>query len=98
MASPRVTGTGAEKGAVTVDQREREASEAAWAVSRADLDRVDHLLDGFLVLVRARHGALADRRDQAVNNPESHVPCPGATPAPVACLPAWPDVLVGVPA
>ncbi|MEJ8641382.1 ATP-binding protein [Streptomyces sp. MS1.HAVA.3] len=28
---------------------------------RAELDRVDHLLDGFLVLARAQHGALADR-------------------------------------
>ncbi|MEU9565456.1 HAMP domain-containing sensor histidine kinase [Streptomyces sp. NPDC048161] len=28
---------------------------------RAELDRVDHLLDGFLVLARAQHGTLADR-------------------------------------
>ncbi|MEU2131323.1 HAMP domain-containing sensor histidine kinase [Streptomyces sp. NPDC018352] len=28
---------------------------------RTELDRVDHLLDGFLVLARAQHGALADR-------------------------------------
>lgn len=28
---------------------------------RTELDRVDHLLDGFLVLARARHGTLADR-------------------------------------
>ncbi|MFG3531029.1 sensor histidine kinase [Streptomyces sp. NPDC047917] len=27
---------------------------------RTELDRVDHLLDGFLVLARAQHGALAD--------------------------------------
>ncbi|HEY3481214.1 MAG TPA: two-component sensor histidine kinase, partial [Streptomyces sp.] len=27
---------------------------------RPQLDRVDHLLDGFLVLARAQHGALAD--------------------------------------
>ncbi|WP_406162678.1 hypothetical protein OG298_39385 [Streptomyces sp. NBC_01005] len=71
-----------------------------WAVSRADLDRVDHLLDGFLVLVRAQHGALADRRDQAVNNPESHVPCPGdARFGRLSLSPrAVPHVLVGVPA
>ncbi|MFD7496587.1 sensor histidine kinase [Streptomyces sp. NPDC059832] len=28
---------------------------------RTELDRVDHLLDGFLVLARAQHGTLADR-------------------------------------
>lgn len=28
---------------------------------RTELDRVDHLLDGFLVLARAQHGPLADR-------------------------------------
>ncbi|MEV6166642.1 ATP-binding protein [Streptomyces sp. NPDC051954] len=28
---------------------------------RTELDRVDHLLDGFLVLARAQHGALVDR-------------------------------------
>ncbi|WNI20818.1 HAMP domain-containing sensor histidine kinase [Streptomyces sp. ITFR-16] len=28
---------------------------------RAELDRLDHLLDGFLVLARAQHGTLADR-------------------------------------
>ncbi|UQX04664.1 HAMP domain-containing sensor histidine kinase [Streptomyces sp. RerS4] len=28
---------------------------------RAELDRVDHLLDGFLILARAQHGTLADR-------------------------------------
>ncbi|MFJ7154427.1 sensor histidine kinase [Streptomyces sp. NPDC101118] len=28
---------------------------------RTELDRVDHLLDGFLVLARAQHGALPDR-------------------------------------
>ncbi|WP_234352260.1 MULTISPECIES: sensor histidine kinase [unclassified Streptomyces] len=28
---------------------------------RVELDRVDHLLDGFLVLARARHGTPADR-------------------------------------
>ncbi|MET8505569.1 HAMP domain-containing sensor histidine kinase [Streptomyces sp. NPDC004787] len=34
---------------------------------RTELDRVDHLLDGFLVLARAEHGALADREPVALD-------------------------------
>jgi signal transduction histidine kinase len=34
---------------------------------RTQLDRVDHLLDGFLVLARAQHGALADTAPVPVN-------------------------------
>ncbi|MEU1896555.1 sensor histidine kinase [Streptomyces pristinaespiralis] len=36
---------------------------------RTELDRVDHLLDGFLVLARAQHGTLADRTPVPLGRP-----------------------------
>jgi signal transduction histidine kinase len=50
----------------TLDVAAAKPEPAAQAVVLADrlrdqLDRVDHLLDGFLVLARAQHGALAER-------------------------------------
>jgi signal transduction histidine kinase len=46
---------------VAVAKPEPAASTVALADRlRTQLDRVDHLLDGFLVLARAQHGALAD--------------------------------------
>lgn len=46
---------------VAVAKPDPDASTVALADRlRTQLDRVDHLLDGFLVLARAQHGALAD--------------------------------------
>ena len=46
---------------VAVAKRDPAASTVALTERlRKQLDRVDHLLDGFLVLARAQHGALAD--------------------------------------
>jgi signal transduction histidine kinase len=62
---------------------------------RAELDRVDELLEGFLVLARAQHGALPDRAGMSVSDLATAALAVRSNAIAVRCLTVHADLTAG---